>query len=65
MPETTLYTWIGRGWVNARRQDQPSHRLILHADQQKLEELHERRSRPHGYYTRLRWTDTPDQPNAS
>jgi hypothetical protein len=66
MPETTLYTWIGRGWVNARRQDQPAHRLILHADQQKLEELRERRSRPHGYYTRLRWTDTTDQqPNPS
>jgi hypothetical protein len=57
MPETTLYTWIQRGWVSARRQDGPPHHLILKADEADLAELRERRSRPHGYYTRLRWTE--------
>ncbi|HKR50557.1 MAG TPA: recombinase family protein [Pseudonocardiaceae bacterium] len=58
MPEATLYTWIQRGWVASRRDEAP-HRLVLIADDAALAELRERRSRPHGYYSRLRWT-TPD-----
>jgi DNA invertase Pin-like site-specific DNA recombinase len=60
MPETTLYTWIHRGWVDAHRQQG---RLVLHADTEKLAELQERRSRPHGYYTRLRWTEPDADPH--
>lgn len=60
MPETTLYTWIQRGWVTARRQGTPP-RWIIRADQADITELRQRRSRPHGYYTRLRWID-PSSP---
>lgn len=58
MPTVTLYTWIGRGWVKARRQQQPPRRWILWADPAEVERLRERHQRPQGYYTRRRWVET-------
>jgi DNA invertase Pin-like site-specific DNA recombinase len=63
MPETTLYDWVRRGWVAARRGQAPHDHLVLIADDAVLAELRERRSRPHGYYSRLRWT-TPNAPES-
>jgi hypothetical protein len=45
MPETTLYTWIRRGWVTARRHGTPP-RWIIKADPADVAELRQRRSRP-------------------
>jgi DNA invertase Pin-like site-specific DNA recombinase len=58
MPAVTLYSWIYRGWVNARKESQRPYRWILHAGPTELAELRQRRTRPPGWYTRLRWTDT-------
>lgn len=64
MPAVTLYSWIYRGWVNARKESRRPYRWILHAGPAELAELRERRTRPPGWYTRLRWTD-PEPPTAA
>ncbi len=52
MPEPTLYTWIHRGWLNARRESRSPGRLIAHADTVELAALRKRRTRPPGWYSR-------------
>jgi hypothetical protein len=59
MPPVTLFTWIRRGWVTARQQEQPPSRWILWADPAEVERLRERHQRPPGYYTRRRWVAAP------
>jgi hypothetical protein len=58
MPATTLSSWISRGWVSARKQQEPLGRWVVWADEAELERLRQRHARPHGYYTRRRWVDT-------
>jgi hypothetical protein len=54
MPTASIYNWIYRNWITARRA--PGGRnWIITADEQQLRELRERRDRPPGYYTRARW----------
>jgi hypothetical protein len=54
MPTASIYNWIYRGWITARRA--PGGRnWIITADEQQMRELRERRDRPPGYYTRARW----------
>src|SRR5829696_3080255 len=55
MPPITLHSWIRRGWVHARQESRRPYRWIIHADPHQLAELHQRRSRPPGWYTRRRW----------
>ena len=55
MPTVTLYLWAYRGWLRARRQEQPPRRWIIWADRQEMEQLRRRYQRPAGYYTRQRW----------
>jgi len=57
MPPITLHSWIRRGWVHARQESRRPYRWIIHADPHQLAELHQRRSRPPGWYTRRRWAD--------
>ena len=52
MPTITLYDWLKRGWVQARRQDQPPHRWVIRADASEIERLRQRYQRPAGYYQR-------------
>ena len=54
MPTASIYNWIYRGWITARRAPGGRNWIIL-AGQQQLAELRERRNRPPGYYTRARW----------
>ena len=58
MPPITLHGWIRRGWVHARQESRRPYRWIIHADSDQLAELRQRRSRPPGWYTRRRWTDS-------
>jgi hypothetical protein len=60
MPKPTLYAWIHRGWLHARRETSSPHRLIAHADPDELAALRERRTRPPGWYSRLKWNDGHD-----
>jgi DNA invertase Pin-like site-specific DNA recombinase len=54
MPVPTIYTWIYRGWITARRVP-GSKNWIITADDEQLRQLRERRARPPGYYTRARF----------
>jgi hypothetical protein len=66
MPPITLHSWLRRGWVHARQESRRPYRWIIHADPRQLAELHQRRSRPPGWYTRQRWADSrPSAPNES
>jgi DNA invertase Pin-like site-specific DNA recombinase len=56
MPTATVYNWMYRGWLTARRDGD---HWIITADQHELQHLRERRDRPPGYYTRARWTQPP------
>jgi DNA invertase Pin-like site-specific DNA recombinase len=58
MPTATVYNWIYRGWLTARRD---SNHWIITADEHELDRLRQRRDRPPGYYTRARWTQPATQ----
>ena len=58
MPTASIYNWIYRGWITARRAPGGRNWIIL-ADEQQMRELRERRDRPPGYYTRARWAPPP------
>jgi DNA invertase Pin-like site-specific DNA recombinase len=60
MPKGTLHTWIGCGWLTARKESRHPYRLIAHADQAELAKLRERRSRPPGWYSRRLWKVSAD-----
>jgi hypothetical protein len=55
MPPVTFYTWLKRGWVQPRQEDQPPRRWIIWADGAELARLRQRAQRPAGYYTRRLW----------
>jgi len=57
MPSVTLYHWLRRGWVTARRQEQKPQYWIIWADETELERLKQLHQRPQGYATRQRWLD--------
>jgi DNA invertase Pin-like site-specific DNA recombinase len=54
MPVPTIYTWIYRGWITARRAP-GSRNWIITANEHQLSELRERRARPPGHYGRARF----------
>jgi hypothetical protein len=61
MPPATVYAWIHRGWITARRAPGAKNWIIT-ADSQQIRELHERRARPSGYHTRGHWATQQPQP---
>jgi DNA invertase Pin-like site-specific DNA recombinase len=60
MPAITLYTWVRRGWVTARRVDPPSGRWAVWADDAEIERLRQLHRRPPGHDQRRRWADDAD-----
>jgi DNA invertase Pin-like site-specific DNA recombinase len=60
MPTASIYNWIYRGWITARRAPGGRNWIIL-ADEEQMRELRERRDRPPGYYTRARWAPPPPE----
>jgi len=66
MPVVTLYNWLQRGWLQARREEQAPQRWIICADANELERLRELHRRPPGYYTRRLWVeDQEPEPQAA
>lgn len=55
MPETTLYNWIQRKWVNAKQCPTPPKHWIIWADDAELKRLKQHRQRPPGEILRERW----------
>ena len=55
MPTATVYNWIYRGWITARRAP-GTRNWIITASEDQMRQLRQRRNRPPGYYTRARWT---------
>jgi hypothetical protein len=63
MPAITLHSWLRRGWVTGRQQEQAPRHWILWADAAEVERLRQRHQRPRGYYTHRLWIeDTPELP---
>jgi DNA invertase Pin-like site-specific DNA recombinase len=58
IPSGTLEHWILRGWVTARRADEPLRRWIVRADPAELERLRQLYRRSAADEARRRWTDT-------
>lgn len=67
MPMATLFTWLRRGWVNARQDTRPPYRWIITADQAEVHRLRALHQLPAGYHNRRHWlnqanpADTPDE----
>ena len=62
MPTASIYNWIYRGWITARRAP-GTRNWIIPADDEQLCQLRERRARPPGFYTRARWSQPAQDPN--
>jgi hypothetical protein len=60
MPGGTLHGWIGRGWVEARKQES-SGRWIVMADEQETERLRQLRALPLGHHDHHRWLESATQ----
>ena len=61
MPTASIYNWIYRGWITARRAP-GTRNWIITADDEQMRQLRGRRARPPGYYTRARWAQPEQQP---
>jgi DNA invertase Pin-like site-specific DNA recombinase len=57
MPTPTLYAWLRRDWLKAKRSEQG--RWIIQADAIEVERLRQLRTLANGYGTRRLWTDSP------
>jgi hypothetical protein len=55
MPHVTLYNWVCRDWVTARREASPPHRWILWADDGEIDRLRRHHQRSLGDEARARW----------
>ena len=64
IPSGTLAAWVGRGWVRARRADEPMRRWILRANEVERERLRQRHRRAVGDEARRRWSDDAPSPEA-
>jgi hypothetical protein len=62
MPTASIYNWIYRGWITARRAP-GTRNWIITADDEQMRQLRERRARPPGYYARARWAPQEHQPD--
>ncbi|MEA3275397.1 MAG: recombinase family protein [Pseudomonadota bacterium] len=64
MPSVTLFSWIRRGWVRARKVDQSGRSLwLIWADGAECERLRARRSAPQRWSRHVRVDDAPHSSN--
>ena len=61
MPTASIYNWIYRGWITARRAP-GTRNWIITADDEQMRQLRERRARPPGFYSRARWAQPEQEP---
>ncbi len=59
MPHVTLYTWLKRGWVTARREPEPPYRWIVWADAAEQERLRQHHRRSMSQAGHQRWCARP------
>jgi hypothetical protein len=59
MSHITLYNWVHRGWVTARREEQAPYRWILWADEAEVDRLRQRHQRSVGEERHRQWVLTP------
>jgi hypothetical protein len=59
LPPVTLYHWLRRGWLTARREDQSPRRWIIWADAAEVARLRAFHQRPVGEAAHRRWTEAP------
>jgi hypothetical protein len=57
LPSPTLFSWMRRGWVEARQLARPAGRWILWADPEELTRLRRLRTAPRTWYNRPQATD--------
>lgn len=57
LPHPTLYSWMRRGWVNARRLDIGQGRWIVWADDEELDRLRRLRACPKSWYNQPQAAD--------
>jgi DNA invertase Pin-like site-specific DNA recombinase len=62
MPTASIYNWIYRGWISARRAP-GTRNWIITADDDQMRQLRARRARPPGYYARARWAQPEHEPD--
>ena len=55
MPAVTVYHWLSRGWLKARRTDRG--RWVIWADAAEVKRLGRLRSLPRGHHTRRNWIE--------
>lgn len=55
MPHVTLYNWVCRGWVRARREELPRKHWIVWADESEIARLRQQHQRSIGDETHDRW----------
>jgi hypothetical protein len=57
LPHPTLYNWMRRGWISARRLDIGQGRWIVRADEQELDRLRRLRACPRSWHNRPQAAD--------
>jgi DNA invertase Pin-like site-specific DNA recombinase len=57
LPHPTLYTWMRRGWVNAKRLDIGQGRWVLWADEQEIDRLRRLRACPKSWHNQPQAAD--------
>jgi hypothetical protein len=57
LPHPTLYTWMRRGWINARRLDIGQGRWVLWADEQEIDRLRRLRTCPKSWHNQPQAAD--------
>jgi hypothetical protein len=63
MPPVTLYHWLRRGWLTARREEQSPRRWIILADHAEVDRLRALHQRPIGAAAHRRWAEAHVAPN--
>ena len=57
LPHPTLYTWMRRGWINAKRLDIGQGRWVLWADEQEIDRLRRLRTCPKSWHNQPQAAD--------
>jgi DNA invertase Pin-like site-specific DNA recombinase len=65
MPQSTLFTWLRRGWITGRQDTKGPYRWIITADRAEVERLKTLRRLPSGHHNQRHWDDAVARTTAS